>query len=80
MGCHKTFNHQSLAENTAQLIEQILIKEDYLSCDVIGHSMGGYVALSLYPKLISSKIILLNSNFWADSQDKTGSIKGHQYC
>lgn len=38
---------------------------------VIGHSMGGYVALDLVQKLNSlPRIILLNSNFWADSEKK----------
>jgi len=38
-----------------------------LNC--IGHSMGGYVALEL-TKLIDLKVILLHSNFWADSDQK----------
>ncbi len=38
---------------------------------VIGHSMGGYVAIELAkinPQV--EKVILLNSNFWSDSEDK----------
>jgi len=38
---------------------------------VIGHSMGGYVALDLVQKLSNlPHVILLNSNFWADSEKK----------
>lgn len=42
---------------------------------VLGHSMGGYVALELFantPKGISkpSYVTLLNSNFWSDSEVK----------
>lgn len=38
---------------------------------VVGHSMGGYVGLELM-KMESGceRILLLNSNFWADSADK----------
>lgn len=38
---------------------------------VVGHSMGGYVALHL--KLIDqqcNKVVLLNSNFWEDPEEK----------
>jgi pimeloyl-ACP methyl ester carboxylesterase len=39
--------------------------------DVVGHSMGGYIALLL--KELDSrcgKVVLLNSNFWEDSEHK----------
>ncbi|NER17033.1 alpha/beta fold hydrolase [Spongiivirga citrea] len=39
---------------------------------IIGHSMGGYVALELaknYPDLVSA-ICLMNSNYYADDEDK----------
>jgi pimeloyl-ACP methyl ester carboxylesterase len=39
---------------------------------IVGHSMGGYVALNfkfLFPE-ICTKIVLLNSNFWTDSELK----------
>jgi 2-succinyl-6-hydroxy-2,4-cyclohexadiene-1-carboxylate synthase len=42
---------------------------DYFS--VVGHSMGGYVALILKHQLTRcEKVILLNSNFWADNEQK----------
>lgn len=38
---------------------------------IIGHSMGGYVAIELFKAIAgSSALILLNSNFWADSDLK----------
>lgn len=38
---------------------------------VIGHSMGGYVALLLKEQLINcKKVVLLNSNFWSDNEQK----------
>jgi pimeloyl-ACP methyl ester carboxylesterase len=48
---------------------------DILNIDrfhILGHSMGGYVALNI-AKQIPNKIItcgLLNSNFWSDSEEK----------
>lgn len=53
---------------------QILLILDILKVDsysVIGHSMGGYVSLSL-KKLDKrcQKVVLLNSNFWEDSDQK----------
>ena len=38
---------------------------------VVGHSMGGYVALELKRRSTDVlKVVLLNSNFWADSDQK----------
>jgi len=38
---------------------------------IVGHSMGGYVALDLKKKSLKTiKVVLLNSNFWADSEHK----------
>lgn len=40
-------------------------------CDLVGHSMGGYVGLELLQLSDSiQKLVLLNSNFWADSDLK----------
>ncbi len=39
--------------------------------DVVGHSMGGYVGLELKAKdNRCNKVILLNSNFWTDPEEK----------
>jgi 2-succinyl-6-hydroxy-2,4-cyclohexadiene-1-carboxylate synthase len=41
------------------------------SFSVIGHSMGAYVALLLKEQLGNcQKVVLLNSNFWADNEQK----------
>jgi pimeloyl-ACP methyl ester carboxylesterase len=38
---------------------------------IVGHSMGGYVALLIKENRIDCrKIVLLNSNFWEDSPEK----------
>ena len=37
---------------------------------VVGHSMGGYVALELAKFGVVEKIVLLNSNIWEDSAQK----------
>ena len=39
--------------------------------DIVGHSMGGYVALELKKTDANcQKVVLLNSNFWEDSEQK----------
>jgi pimeloyl-ACP methyl ester carboxylesterase len=39
--------------------------------DVVGHSMGGYVALELKKRMFGCRrVVLLNSNFWEDTAEK----------
>ena len=39
--------------------------------DIVGHSMGGYVALAIAKQVdFNPKVILLNSNFWDDTLEK----------
>ena len=55
----------------AQQINELILHLKLNDIDIIGHSMGGYVGLELMkinPK--ARKIMLLNSNFWADSEEK----------
>lgn len=41
------------------------------SFDIIGHSLGGYVAIELHKlQKIKGKLILFHSNFWEDSPQK----------
>lgn len=57
----------NMAEQVLTLLKDLQLEPDAL----VGHSMGGYVALELaayYSK--PPKIVLLNSNFWADSEEK----------
>jgi pimeloyl-ACP methyl ester carboxylesterase len=55
----------------AQEVSETLTSLEVSEYDVVGHSMGGYVAMQL-AKINSDlhKICLLNSNFWEDSQQK----------
>ena len=57
----------SMAQKVRAVIEEVGIEE----YSVVGHSMGGYVGLKLLgndPKC--ERLLLLNSNFWADSEKK----------
>lgn len=55
------------ADELMNLIENYNINQ----CDLIGHSMGGYIGLELL-KMSDAirKLVLLNSNFWTDSESK----------
>jgi pimeloyl-ACP methyl ester carboxylesterase len=56
-----------LAIQVKKTIENAEYEPEFL----VGHSMGGYVALELFKMLPNCKgLILLNSNFWADSDEK----------
>ena len=66
-------------EYMAFKVKEVLIHLNINDFSVVGHSMGGYVSLVLKNELnISSsrfilncsKVVLLNSNFWEDSEDK----------
>lgn len=54
--------------------DKVLEVLNHLRCShyaIIGHSMGGYVGLELLRRTgYVEKLILLNSNFWEDSQQK----------
>lgn len=55
----------------AQQINDLLHYLEVEEVDIIGHSMGGYVGLELLqlnPK--AGRLLLLNSNFWSDSEEK----------
>ena len=58
----------------ADMVEPILHILDKLNInnfDIIGHSLGGYVAIEVCKQKSSfEKLILLNSNFWSDSESK----------
>lgn len=56
----------------AEAIKVILIKHNILHFSIVGHSMGGYVALHLaeIPALTIEKLILFHSHPWADSEEK----------
>lgn len=59
-------------EDMAKEVVEILHKENITKCAVIGHSMGGYVALAiaeLFPEYLTG-ILLLNSTAESDSNEK----------
>lgn len=62
--------YHSLKEMASLLIgycNELQLKE----YDVVGHSMGGYVALEMKAQDPNcKKLVLLNSNFWGDSENK----------
>ncbi len=58
-------------EHMAKEVEKILIAEKVGKFHIVGHSMGGYVALALKARLSNCKnVVLLNSNYWSDSDSK----------
>jgi pimeloyl-ACP methyl ester carboxylesterase len=60
----------SIAEMAAH-VKATLEALEISDFDVVGHSMGGYVALELKKRMIGCRrVVLLNSNFWEDSVEK----------
>jgi pimeloyl-ACP methyl ester carboxylesterase len=63
-------NHPSISY-FAQEINQLLENYKITNCQIVGHSMGGYIGLELLKNSDKmQKLVLLNSNFWADSDQK----------
>lgn len=62
---------KSLAD-IAFTLKQDLQLQHYAELCIIGHSMGGYIALELadFKDLNLNYVVLLNSNFWPDSVQK----------
>ena len=54
-----------MAEKVVELLEKIGVENS----SVIGHSMGGYVALEML-RIRAFSITLVHTNFWADSDSK----------
>jgi len=58
---------ERLADELLEIIDALQLK----SYAVVGHSMGGYVGLQLMKKdKRVQHLVLLNSNFWSDSEEK----------
>lgn len=60
-------------EHQAEAVLSILKKENIKTYSVVGHSLGGYVALAMLQlgaTLNCKHLILLNSHPWADSKSK----------
>lgn len=61
----------STISEMAQDVMSRLRGQNVLSYSIVGHSMGGYVALELFEKDENcQEVVLLNSNFWEDSDEK----------
>ncbi len=70
--CHgkSRFNGEICSmEANAMLLDQFIRAEKLENPFVFGHSMGGYVGLSL-AKIRAIRLTLVHSNFWADSTEK----------
>ena len=64
-------NSEPSIESIANEVILILKKEKIKKFHIVGHSMGGYIALSIKEKQKEcKKVILLNSNYWSDSESK----------
>ena len=59
-------------ELMAAAVRDVLQKEGVSRCSLVGHSMGGYVALAfaeLYPEMVEG-LALMNSTTLPDSEEK----------
>ena len=64
-------------DNYAEVIKAILTEEKITNCSMLGHSMGGYIALAFaekYPELLNS-FGLIHSSAYADSDAKITTRK-----
>ena len=59
-------------EDQAKMVNEVLVHLKIFSATIIGHSMGGYIALAfaeLFPKSIKS-LVLVNSTSYSDSPER----------
>lgn len=71
-GKTSTIAHVHTMELMAEEVKMILEKLEVKSCTLVGHSMGGYVALAfaeLYPEMVEG-LVLMNSTPLPDSDEK----------
>ena len=58
-------------ERMAEKVLEVVNELNLQSYSIVGHSMGGYVGLQLIQKDKRAKrLVLLNSNFWSDPEEK----------
>lgn len=71
-GKSETLAEEHSMELMAEVVEQVLKELKVEKADLLGHSMGGYVALAFLEKNPEkvNKLILLNSTSAADSDEK----------
>lgn len=55
----------------AKEVLKVVVELDLIHFSIVGHSMGGYVALEVQAMSTNcEKVVLLNSNFWSDAPEK----------
>jgi pimeloyl-ACP methyl ester carboxylesterase len=55
----------------ADEVVSVLTHLNVVHFSIVGHSMGGYIALLIKQQISHcQKVVLLNSNFWSDSEQK----------
>ncbi|MBU2018089.1 MAG: alpha/beta hydrolase [Bacteroidetes bacterium] len=57
-------------EAVAHGVKEILDKLNWINPYIVGHSMGGYIALELGTMIEFKSLTLFHSNFWTDSSSK----------
>lgn len=71
-GKSETLGEEHSMELMAEVVEQVMQELKIDKADLLGHSMGGYVALALvekYPQMVN-RLVLLNSTSVADTEEK----------
>ena len=78
-GLSKSYKIQSPEDGIEQMAIDVIDVIESLGIenfDILGHSMGGYVALEVKRlKAHCKKVILLNSNYWTDNLSKVNDRK-----
>jgi pimeloyl-ACP methyl ester carboxylesterase len=70
-GASMLTDHSPSLDFMADEVMNVLLHLTITEFNVVGHSMGGYVALLIKEKRKEcKKIVLLNSNFWEDAPEK----------
>lgn len=63
-------NCKSIAD-VANLVIAFLKTISVQEFDIVGHSLGGYIAIEIHKKLnLQTKLVLFHSNFWEDDAEK----------
>ena len=70
-GASNTIECPDNIDDIASLVHETIKSVTVKPFSIVGHSMGGYIALELLKKRVPiKKCVLLNSNFWEDSAEK----------
>ena len=66
------FSMHSIARKIIELLSALGVNK----YNIVGHSMGGYIGLEILNKdPRAQKLVLMNSNFWSDSEEKKHNRK-----